>query len=503
MGQRVLAVEYLLEMTGISKAFPGVQALKDVQLKVKPGEVHALMGENGAGKSTLMKCLFGIYIKDSGDIKFMGESVAFDNPSQALNRGVAMVQQELEQVPNQSIMDNIWLGRFPKNGIFVNDKKMYEDTVRLLKEFNLDVDPKTKINQLSVSTKQMVDIIKAVSYDAKIIVLDEPTSSLTERETEALFEIIRRLQKEGRGIIYISHKMDEVLNISNKVTILRDGQWVATEDTKDMTTDALIRMMVAREMNNRFPPKDNVISEEVLLKVEDMETVYAPVLKDVSFEVRAGEILGIGGLVGAGRTEVLEAILGLRKRAGGKVSIQGKEINTIDEAHKQGVTLLTEERRETGIFPLMDIRWNSVASCLKQMKNKMGMISMAKVEESTQWSIDSMHIKTPSQKTLISNLSGGNQQKVLLGRCLLNEPQVMLLDEPTRGIDVGAKYEIYQLMVDLAKKGKAIIFVSSEMPELIGMADRIMVMSNGRCAGVIDAREATQEKILEMSTEYL
>ncbi len=262
-------------------------------------------------------------------------------------------------------------------------------------------------------------------------------------------------------------------------------------------------MMVASEMNNRFPPKDNVITDEVVLQVEGLGTVYAPQLHDVSFEARAGEILGIGGLVGAGRTEVLESILGMRKRAGGKVMVNGKEINTITDAHKQGVALLTEERRETGIFPLMDIRWNSVASSLKQMKNKFGMISMEKVEKSTQWSIDSMRIKTPSQKTLISNLSGGNQQKVLLGRCLLNEPQVMLLDEPTRGIDVGAKYEIYQLMIDLAKKGKTIIFVSSEMPELLGVADRIMVMSNGHCAGVIDTKDATQEKILEMSTKYL
>ena len=498
-----MAEEYLLEMTGISKAFPGVQALKDVQLKVKPGEVHALMGENGAGKSTLMKCLFGIYVKDSGDVKFMGESVTFSNPSQALTCGVAMVQQELEQVPNQSIMDNIWLGRFPRKGLFIDDKKMYDDTVALLKDFGLDLDPKTKINQLSVSMKQMVDIIKAVSYNAKIIVLDEPTSSLTERETDALFDIIRRLQREGRGIIYISHKMDEVLTISNKVTILRDGQWVSSEDTKDMTTDALIRMMVAREMNNRFPPKDNVISDKVLLKVEDMSTVYAPKLEDVSFEVHAGEILGIGGLVGAGRTEVMESILGLRKRSGGTILVNGKPINTIKDAHGQGVALLTEERRETGIFPLLDIRWNSVASSLKSMCNKFGLVSMAKVSKSTQWAIDSMRIKTPSQKTLISNLSGGNQQKVLLGRCLLNDPQILLLDEPTRGIDVGAKYEIYQLMIDLAKKGKAIVFVSSEMPELIGLTDRIMVMSNGHCAGIIDAKEATQEKIMELSTKYL
>ena len=489
-------------MTGISKAFPGVQALQDVKLQVMPGEVHALMGENGAGKSTLMKCLFGIYKKDAGEIRLMGETVEFVNPSQALHRGVAMVQQELEQVPNQSIMDNIWLGRFPGKGPFINDKKMYEDTVRLLKDFDLHVDPKTKIGQLSVSTKQMVDIIKAVSYDAKIIVLDEPTSSLTERETEALFKIIRRLQKEGRGIIYISHKIDEVLAISDKVTVLRDGRWVATEQTRDMSTAALIRMMVAREMNDRFPPRDNVPGE-VVLEVKNLTTVYPPIIQDVSFEVRAGEILGIGGLVGAGRTEVLESILGIRKRASGQVLVSGAPISTIREAMSHGVTLLTEERRETGIFPLMDIRWNSVASSLDKVCSTLGLVSMGKVEKNTQWAIDSLRIKTASQKTLISNLSGGNQQKVLMGRCLLNEPQVLLLDEPTRGIDVGAKYEIYQLMVDLAKRGKTIVFVSSEMPELIGVSDRILVMSNGRAAGIVDSKTATQEKILELSTQYL
>lgn len=489
-------------MTGISKAFPGVQALQDVKLQVMPGEVHALMGENGAGKSTLMKCLFGIYKKDAGEIRLMGETVEFANPSQALHRGVAMVQQELEQVPNQSIMDNIWLGRFPGKGPFINDKKMYEDTVRLLKDFDLHVDPKMKIGQLSVSTKQMVDIIKAVSYDAKIIVLDEPTSSLTERETEALFKIIRRLQKEGRGIIYISHKIDEVLAISDKVTVLRDGRWVATEQTRDMSTAALIRMMVAREMNDRFPPRDNVPGE-VVLEVKNLTTVYPPIIQGVSFEVCAGEILGIGGLVGAGRTEVLESVLGIRKRASGQVLVSGAPISTIREAMGHGVTLLTEERRETGIFPLMDIRWNSVASSLDKVCSALGLVSMGKVEKNTQWAIDSLRIKTASQKTLISNLSGGNQQKVLMGRCLLNEPQVLLLDEPTRGIDVGAKYEIYQLMVDLAKRGKTIVFVSSEMPELIGISDRILVMSNGRAAGIVDSKTATQEKILELSTQYL
>ena len=497
-----MADEYLLEMTGISKAFPGVQALQDVQLQVRPGEVHALMGENGAGKSTLMKCLFGIYKKDAGEIRFQGKNMEFSNPSQALHCGIAMVQQELEQVPNQSIMDNIWLGRFPGRGMFVDDRRMYASTVDLLKNFGLNVDPKTKINQLSVSSRQMVDIVKAVSYQAKIIVLDEPTSSLTERETEDLFRIIRRLQSEGCGIIYISHKIDEVLEISNRVTVLRDGRWVATEPTETLSAADLIRMMVAREMNDRFPARESRIGEPVL-RVENLSTVYPPVLSDISFEVRAGEILGIGGLVGAGRTEVLESILGLRKIASGRIMVEDREITTVADAQSCGITLLTEERRETGIFPLMDIRWNAVAACIRKMRNRLGLLSMRKVSQSTQWVVDTLQVKTPSQKTLISNLSGGNQQKVLLGRCLLNEPRVMLLDEPTRGIDVGAKFEIYQIMADLAKQGKSIIFVSSEMPELIGMSDRILVMSNGRMAGILEGASATQERIFELSTRYL
>ena len=489
-------------MKGISKSFPGVQALKGVQLRVRPGEVHALMGENGAGKSTLMKCLFGIYQKDEGEILFQGQSVDFANPSQALRAGVAMVQQELEQVPHQNVMDNIWLGRYPHKGPFVRDKEMYEKTVAVIRDFNMNIDPRTRINQLSVSMKQMVDIIKAVSYHARIIVFDEPTSSLTERETEALFEIIRRLKRDGCGIIYISHKIDEVLTIADRVTVMRDGMWVATEDTKDMSTETLIRLMVNREMENRFPPKHNTIGD-VVLQVEDLQTFYPPHLNKVSFEARAGEILGIGGLVGSGRSELLESILGLRKLAGGKIRVRGKEIRSNRDARENRIAMVTEERRETGIFPLLDIRWNTVASSLKKNVNKLGFVSLAKVRENTQWAIDTLRVKTASQRTLIRNLSGGNQQKVLLGRCLLQEPDILLLDEPTRGIDVGAKYEIYQLMIQLAQQGKTIIFVSSEMPELLGLADRILVMSNARNAGILDGETATQEEILKLATRYV
>jgi len=495
--------EYLLEMRNVSKSFPGVQALKDVRIDVKPGEVVALMGENGAGKSTLMKCLFGIYTMDQGEILMNGKPVKIDNPHQALGIGIAMVQQELEQVPRRNVMDNIWLGRYPRKGLFVDDRKMYKDTLKIIDLFKMNIDPRTQVNNLSVSMKQMADIVKAVSYNAKIIVLDEPTSSLTEKETEALFKIIRQLRSEGCGIIYISHKIEEVIAISDRVTVLRDGQWVATERTGDIDANKLIKLMVNRELSNRFPPKIKKIGETIL-KIEHLSSLYSPKIQDISFEVRAGEILGIGGLVGAGRTELLECIIGLRTVEAGSVQVDGKDIlKSRKKVKDAGIAMVTEERRETGIFPMLDIRWNTVSSSIQKNRNKLGFISMKKVEKNTQWAVDTMRIKTPTLKTLISSLSGGNQQKVLLGRCLLNEPRILLLDEPTRGIDVGAKYEIYQLMVALAKEGKAVLFVSSEMPELLGLADRILVLSNGRNAGIMDANDCSQESIMTLAAKCL
>ena len=495
--------ECLLEMINVSKSFPGVQALRDVRITVRPGEVHALMGENGAGKSTLMKCLFGIYKMDKGEIRINGKPVVIDNPSQALRSGIAMVQQELEQVPQRNVMDNIWLGRYPRKGILVDDKKMYKDTLEIINIFNMKIDPRDQVSHLSVSMKQMADIVKAVSYNATIIVMDEPTSSLTEKESGTLFEIIRKLKADGCGIIYISHKIDEVLAISDKVTVLRDGQWVATENTSDIDSGSLIKLMVNRELGNRFPPKNTQIGE-TLIRIEGVSTVYAPRLKDISFEVRAGEILGIGGLVGAGRTELLEGIYGLRTMESGAVYVDGKNLlRSRRNIKSAGLTMVTEERRLTGIFPQMDIRWNTVSSSIEKNRGKLGFVSIKKVEKNTRWAVDSMRIKAASLKTLISTLSGGNQQKVLLGRCLLNQPRVLLLDEPTRGIDVGAKYEIYQLMIELAKEGKAVIFVSSEMPELLGVADRILVMSNGRNAGIVDAKDCTQETIITLAAKYL
>lgn len=496
--------KYLLEMINISKQFPGVKALDKVQLKVRKGTVHALCGENGAGKSTLMKCLFGIYHPDEGEIYLEGKKVLFLNTRQALDNGVSMVHQELNLVRQRSIMDNIWLGRYPKDGLFVDEEKMYNETKRIFDELGIHLDPREKVEKLSVSEMQMVEIAKAVSYNSKIIVMDEPTSSLTEKEVNHLFKIIRSLKEKGCGIIYISHKMEEILQISDDVTIMRDGKWVTTQPAKELTIDKIISLMVGRELTNRFPKKDNVPGE-VILKVENLTALHQPSIQDVSFELRKGEILGIAGLVGAKRTDIVEAIFGIRQLKSGKIILRGNEIKNSNprQAIKNGFALVTEERRSTGIFGMLDIKFNSTIANIDKYANVIGMVDDEKCKKDTQWVINSMNVKTPSQKTLINTLSGGNQQKVIIGRWLLTNSEVLMLDEPTRGIDVGAKYEIYQLMIDLAKKGKAIIMISSEMPELLGITDRILVMSNGRVAGIVETKNTNQEEILRLSAKYL
>lgn len=495
--------KYLLEMINMSKSFPGVKALDNVTFKVRPGTVHALMGENGAGKSTLMKCLFGIYIEDEGEIRINGEKMKFPNPKIAMENGVSMVHQELNQVMKRDIMDNMLLGRYPKKRGFVDQKEMYAYTKKIFDDLHIQVDPREKMENLSVSARQMVEIAKAVSYDAKILVLDEPTSSLTQQEVDVLFRIINLLRAKGMGIVYISHKMEEILKISDEVTVMRDGQWVATEKAENLTTDKIIKLMVGRDLTHRFPEKGNVPGD-VLLEVEGLTGKYQPNIKDVSFQLREGEILGIAGLVGSRRTEILEHIFGVATLEKGTMKLRGKEIRnqTAHEAIRHGFALLTEERRATGIFPNLDIMENSVIANLENYK-KRGLIKSGKMKEDTKWVIDRMRVKTPSQKTIITALSGGNQQKVIIGRWLLTEPEVLLLDEPTRGIDVGAKYEIYQLMIDLAKRGKGVIVVSSEMPELLGICDRILVMSNGQVAGVDDVKNLDQEKIMALSAKYL
>lgn len=496
--------QWLLEMTGVSKEFPGVKALDRVNLKVRPHSIHALMGENGAGKSTLLKCLFGIYEKDEGDIVFLGKPVNFSSSKEALDNGVSMVHQELNQVLQCSVMDNVWLGRYPKQGIFVDHQKMYDDTKKIFDELGIDVDPKEKVASLSVSQRQMVEIAKAFSYNARIVIMDEPTSSLSEKEVKHLFTIIKKLKDRGCGIVYISHKMEEIFEICDEITILRDGQWVTTRPLEGLDMDQIISMMVGRELTQRFPARDNK-PKEVILQVDGLTAKNQPSIQDISFELRKGEVLGIAGLVGAKRTDIVETIFGIREKSGGSIKLHDKEVANKDayEAIQNGFSLVTEERRATGIYSTLDITFNSLVANIEQYKEKFGLLSSKSMGKDTQWVIDSMSVKTPSHKTAIGSLSGGNQQKVVIGRWLLTQPEILMMDEPTRGIDVGAKFEIYQLMLDLAKKDKGVIMISSEMPELLGVTDRILVMSNGRVAGIVNTNETTQHEILELSARYL
>ena len=492
----------LLRMEGICKSFPGVKALDNVSLTVRAGTVHALMGENGAGKSTLMKCLFGVYNKDAGHIYLDGKEVSFKTSKEALENGVAMVHQELNQALKRNVMDNMWLGRFPKISKWcplTSESKMYEATKKLFDELDVNVDPKTVMSTMPVSQRQMVEIAKAVSYNSKVIVFDEPTSSLTEEEVEHLFRIINMLRDRGCGIIYISHKMKEILRISDDVTIMRDGQWIATKPAKDLTMNEIIKLMVGRELTNLYPEKDNVVGEP-LLEVKGLTAAYSK-LRDVSFVAKKGEVLGIAGLDGSGRTELLENIFGIATRKEGEIYLHGKRVmnRNARESIKNKFALLTEERRATGIFGIRDIQANTTISSFKRYK--VGpFLSDKKMSEATEWGIKAMRTKTPSQRTQIRSLSGGNQQKVILARWLLTEPEVLLLDEPTRGIDVGAKYAIYKLILELASQGKGILVFSTEFPEIYQIADRCIVMYKGKINGILEREELNEAGVMALST---
>ena len=500
--------EFLLEMRGVCKSFPGVKALDHAQLRLRPGTVHALMGENGAGKSTLMKCMFGIYKMDEGEILFHGEKVTIHDPMEALKMGIAMVHQELQPIPARTIGENIFLGRYPIKKVLgliptVDHKKMYEDTAALLKRVRMDFDPKAQLSSLSVSQMQSVEIAKAVSANCKVLILDEPTSSLTQNEVEALFRIVDDLKAEGVAIVYISHKMDEILRISDEVTIMRDGQYIGNWEAKELTTDMIISRMVGRELTNLYPKRENVPGE-VVFSVENFTSINPKSFRHVNFNVRKGEILGVAGLVGAQRTELMEGLFGTRSHAKGKIFYHGKEmkINRPKDAIDHGVAMLTEDRRQSGIMGVLSIADNISIASLKKYVDGGIMLNSKKIEQLVQDNVQKMNIKTPSSKTLIQSLSGGNQQKVLIGRWLANDPEVLILDEPTRGIDVGAKYEIYCIIAELAKQGKSIIMISSEMGELIGMSDRIMVMCDGKVTGFIDSQDATQESVMSLATQF-
>lgn len=495
----------LLEMRKITKTFPGVKALDEVDFSLERGTVHALMGENGAGKSTLMKCLFGIYTPDSGEIYIDGEKVSYKDPKDALDSGVAMVHQELNQVSMRSVAENIMLGRFPSKYGIVDAKKMNQETQDLFDRLGLNFDPKKIIGKYSVAERQLIEIAKAVSYNAKILVLDEPTSSLTESEVDKLFEIINKLRDQGVGIIYISHKMEEILSISDYVTVMRDGKFIDMKPASELSKDEIIRLMVGRKIDATSLKTDEYIQDEVLLEVKNLSGKYKPTVTDISFTLQKGEILGVAGLVGSRRTELVETIFGLRQKESGQIFLHGKEVDNKDPmaAIKNGFALVTEERRATGIFPYAAIRLNATIANIKKYA-KHSVVSDKALKEDTDRVIDSMEVKTPSQSTKIMDLSGGNQQKVIIGRWLLTDPEVLLLDEPTRGIDVGAKYEIYKLIGELAKEGKSVIFISSEMAELQMVCNRIMVMSNGRLAGIEKNDEnLTQEKIMALQAKYV
>ncbi|MDR1505946.1 MAG: sugar ABC transporter ATP-binding protein [Treponema sp.] len=496
--------EFVLKMLGVTKKFPGVLALNNVDFKVKPGTVHALMGENGAGKSTLMKCLFGIYRMDQGEIVLKGNECRFLNAADAMAAGVSMIHQELSNVPQRSVAQNIWLGREPLNKLrLIDHKKMSRDTSNLLKSLNFEFDPAAKMADLSISQQQGCEIAKAVSYNASIVVMDEPTSSLTENEVEHLFSIIRDLRSRGVAIIYISHKMEEIFQIADLVTVMRDGQVIGDYPVAELSADRLISLMVGRDTKHRFPPVESVIGE-VCLEVKNLTAANPRSFRNVSFELRRGEILGFGGLVGAQRTELMESIFGIREISGGEVVVRGVPLKklTPQNAIQAGIGLVTEDRRSTGIFSLLNITINTTIPSLGKYKNRIGLLDHRRLIKDASEQNLQLKTKTPSMETLVQNLSGGNQQKVILSRWLMTVPEILIMDEPTRGIDVGAKYEIYTIMTELVKMGKSIIMVSSEMPELVGMSNRVVVLCEGRLTKILSKEEISQEAIMRYATQF-
>lgn len=491
--------QFLLHMEGISKYFPGVQALQDVSFKVRPGTVHALMGENGAGKSTLMKVLLGIYSPDSGSIRFDGQDHTHMSIRSSLTHGISMIHQELTPIPHMTVAENIFLGREPVYGKtgWVNHRELFQQTRDLFRELEINIDPTKKMTQLSIASMQMVEIANAISYDSKLIIMDEPTSAITEKEVAHLFRMINSLREKGVAIIYITHKMDEVFQIADEVTVLRDGRYVGTKPSTEITKHQLISMMVGRELTNFFPKEDAEITD-VKLEVRDISLEGK--FRNVSFEVRKGEILGIAGLMGSGRTEVIESVFGVYPPDSGEILVDGKPvvIRRPLDAIRHGMGLLTEDRKLSGLFLPLSVRDNMVYSNINDYVRPGG-LDFKKMNADCERQRKALDVRTPSLQQLVVNLSGGNQQKVLIARWMLTEPDILILDEPTRGIDVGAKSEIHKLMTKLAQSGKAIIMVSSEMPEVLGMSDRVVVMCEGTVAGELSRADATQERILQLA----
>ncbi len=488
-------------MKGIHKRFPGVIALNNVSLTVEAGEVHALLGENGAGKSTLIKVLGGIYIAEEGEIYIEGKKVTIDSVKAAQDNGIAIIHQELVLVPYMTVAENIFLGREPMTNGLVDAKKMTEEAQVLLDTYHMNVDASAQIRHLTIAQQQMVEIVKAISFNSKILVMDEPTSSISDKEVDFLFETMRTLTAKGVGIIYISHKMSELEQICDKVTVMRDGEYVGTRVVKETTKDDLIAMMVGRELTNYYT-RDFLTPGEVIMKCEHISD--GKMAKDASFEIRKGEIVGFAGLVGAGRSEVMKCIFGLTKNYKGEITVEGEKahIKSPIDALKYGIALVPENRKAEGLYKVQSVRFNSTIEVLGEFIKGI-FVNSSKEEEITQKYIDMLSTKTPSQDQLVGNLSGGNQQKVIIGRWLATNPKILILDEPTRGVDVGAKSEIYAIMNDLVKQGVSIIMISSELPEIINMSDRIYVMAEGNITGCLDRHkdmeEISQENIMKLA----
>ncbi|WP_434291025.1 sugar ABC transporter ATP-binding protein [Celeribacter sp. SCSIO 80788] len=491
--------EEVLAISGIRKEFPGVVALDDVQLSLKRGTVHALMGENGAGKSTLMKIIAGIYTPDRGTIRLRGEEVKLASPLDALERGIAMIHQELALMPYMTVAENIWIRREPRNALgIINHGKMAEQTQALFDRLNIRIDPLSEVRYLTVAQRQMVEIAKAVSYESDVLIMDEPTSALTETEVEHLFAIIRDLRAQGIGIVYITHKMNELFEIADEFSVFRDGIYVGTHASSDVTRDDIIRMMVGRDVTDMFPKEEAVIGAPVL-EVENL--TLDGVFHDISFTVHEGEIFGLAGLVGSGRSNVAEAIFGVTPASSGTIRIHGKEvaIHSPRDAMQNGMAFLTEDRKDTGCFLPLSVRENMQIAAFKDSYVRFGVIEQGAVDAVSDEMKTALRIKTPNLDERIENLSGGNQQKALIARWLMIHPKILILDEPTRGIDVGAKAEIHRLISRLAGEGVAVVMISSELPEVLGMADRIMVMHEGHLTGILDRDEADQVKIMELA----
>ena len=488
----------VLSIRGMCKSFGRNRVLDHINLDVKEGTVMGLMGENGAGKSTMMKCLFGTYQKDEGNIYLDGKEVSFSGPKDALENGIAMVHQELNQCLERNVVDNLFLGRYPRNAMgMVDEGRMKREASELFRKLGMTVNLEQPMRKMSVSQRQMCEIAKAISYNSKVIVLDEPTSSLTVQEVDKLFEMMRMLKSQGIALIYISHKMDEIFEICDEISVLRDGNLVMTKDTKDTDMNELIAAMVGRVLENRFPPVDNTPGEPVL-SVQHLSTKFEPHLQDISFDVRKGEIFGLYGLVGAGRTELLETIFGVRTRAAGRVYLNGQLMNfsNAKEAMDYGFAMITEERKANGLFLKSDLTFNTTIANLDSYKSGLA-LSDTKMVNATAKEIKIMHTKCMGPEDMITSLSGGNQQKVIIGRWLLTNPDYLILDEPTRGIDIGTKTEIQKLVLDLADQGMAVTFISSEVEEMLRTCSRMGVLRDGKKVGEISGDQLTQEGVMK------